>query len=116
MATANDTMIATVVNYGCAEGALPSIPMDKDTDTMGDRIRTLRLARNLTQEQLGEKLGVTRAAVSQWELGGAQDIKLATFLALCAFFDTTPDYLVFGPEAPGRDSGGRFGRRRRSAS
>lgn len=114
MATANDTMIAGVVNYGCADGALTSPPMD--TDTMGDRIKNLRVARGLTQETLGEILGVTRAAVSQWERGGAQDIKLATFLALCEFFGTTPDYLVFGPEAPGRDNGGRFGRRRRRAS
>lgn len=85
-------------------------------ETMGDRIRNLRLARGLSQEALGQLLGVSRAAVSQWELGVVDNIKLATFLALCDAFGTTPDYLVFGPAVPGRDNAGRFARRRRPAS
>jgi transcriptional regulator with XRE-family HTH domain len=35
--------------------------------TLGDRIRRARLARNLTLEALGEKLGVSRQLVHQWE-------------------------------------------------
>lgn len=34
-----------------------------------ERIRTLRKARNLTQEQLAEVLGVTVGAVYKWEAG-----------------------------------------------
>ena len=36
-----------------------------------DRIAAVRKAAGLTQEQLGELLGVTRQAVSKWESGHA---------------------------------------------
>ena len=36
---------------------------------IGDRIRAARLAKGLSQEQLGEKLGVSFQAVSTWEQG-----------------------------------------------
>ena len=36
---------------------------------IGDRIRVARLAKGLSQEQLGEKLGVSFQAVSTWEQG-----------------------------------------------
>ncbi len=34
---------------------------------LGEKIRAARKTRNLTQEELAEQLGVTRAAVSKWE-------------------------------------------------
>lgn len=36
---------------------------------MENNIRKLRLENNMSQSQLADKLGVTRAAVSQWENG-----------------------------------------------
>ena len=38
---------------------------------IGDNIRTLRLAHNMTQEELGKRLGLTAMAISQWENGRA---------------------------------------------
>ena len=38
-------------------------------ETIGKRIREARLAKGLTREQLGEKLGVSFQAVSTWETG-----------------------------------------------
>jgi transcriptional regulator with XRE-family HTH domain len=38
--------------------------------TFGSRLRALRNERGLTQEQIALKVGVTKAAVSQWELDG----------------------------------------------
>lgn len=35
----------------------------------GDRIKELRILNNLTQEELGEKVGVKKAAVQKWESG-----------------------------------------------
>ena len=35
--------------------------------TLGERIYRLRANRNMTQEQLAEKLGVTRQSISKWE-------------------------------------------------
>lgn len=82
--------------------------------TMGDRIRFLREARGLSQEGLAEKLSergvkVSGNAISQWERGESQNIRLQTFLALVAELRTTHEYLVHGPSEPGqRDSSGRF--------
>ena len=47
-----------------------------------DRIAAVRKAAGLTQEQLGELLGVTRQAVSKWESGQTTP-DAATIAALC---------------------------------
>ena len=39
--------------------------------TLGQRIQELRKQNNLSQEALGEKLGVSRQAISRWEMDGA---------------------------------------------
>jgi transcriptional regulator with XRE-family HTH domain len=67
-------------------------------ETMGDRIRTLREARKLTQEGLGSEVGVTKSAVSQWEAGATQNIKLKTFLTLLEVLRTDYEYLVYGAD------------------
>lgn len=36
--------------------------------TLGSRIRTLRADNNLTQEEVGNKLGVARATLASWEI------------------------------------------------
>lgn len=66
----------------------------------------LREAKELTQTQLGEKVGVTKSAVSQWELGQTSNIKLQTFLRLLDILGTKYEYLVFGAA---RGPGGRGG-------
>lgn len=65
-------------------------------ETMGDRIRTLRQSRGWTQEELGERIGVTKVSVSQWETGITSNIRLKTFIALYEELQTTPHYLIFG--------------------
>ncbi|NMA05329.1 MAG: helix-turn-helix transcriptional regulator, partial [Acholeplasmataceae bacterium] len=42
-----------------------------DSYEVGKKISSLRLSRNLTQEELAEKLYVTRQALSRWERGQA---------------------------------------------
>ena len=87
-------------------------------ESMGDRIRRLREAQNLTQTRLGEMCGVSKSAVSQWEDGSTTDIKLRVFLALCDALKTDPHYLVYGPErapeAPSATGRPRFPSRRRA--
>ena len=43
---------------------------------LSERIAELRRERGLTQEQLGQPLGVSAQAVSKWEKGGAPDVEL----------------------------------------
>lgn len=40
-----------------------------DTQKIGKFLKSLRTQHNMTQEQLGEKLGVTNKTVSRWETG-----------------------------------------------
>lgn len=48
---------------------------------LSERIAGLRRERGLTQEQLGQPLGVSAQAVSKWEKGGAPDVELLPALA-----------------------------------
>lgn len=56
--------------------------MEKDNKTLGQRIAYYRKTRNITQEELGEKCGVSSQAVSKWENDlSAPDITLLGTLA-----------------------------------
>ena len=66
-------------------------------ETMGERIKTLREARHMSQSQLADACHVTKSAVSQWENGVTENVKLRTFLLLVQALRTDVDYLVYGP-------------------
>lgn len=101
-------MLNTITRHA-DETDLYATPMQ----TMGERIRTLRQARGLSQSQLAEKVSVTVGSVSQWESGDIKNIKIPTFLKLCTELGTTPHYLAFGPNQksppPALPSGRRQG-------
>lgn len=48
---------------------------------IGQQIKKYRIAKGITQEQLGELVGVTTQAVSKWERGGTPDAELLPALA-----------------------------------
>ncbi len=48
---------------------------------LNENIAALRKERGLTQEQLGQMVGVSAQAVSKWEKGGAPDVELLPVLA-----------------------------------
>ena len=62
-----------------------------------ERVAAARKAAGLTQETLGEKLGVSRQAVSKWESGQAVP-DLDTVAKLCLALGFSADYLLFGRE------------------
>ncbi len=67
---------------------------------LAERIRELRRARGLSQEELADQVGVSRQAVSKWE--GDQSLpELDKVLALSLLFETSTDYLLKG-ERPAR--------------
>lgn len=60
-------------------------------------IKDLRKKKNMTQDELAEKLNVTRQAVSNWENGKTQpDIETLTQLAEA--FDVSVERLIYGKE------------------
>ncbi len=61
--------------------------------SMGARLAQERRSQNLTQEQLAEKLGVTRQAVSRWESDTAYP-ETDKILRMAALFGVSCDYLL----------------------
>lgn len=58
-----------------------------------NKIRELRISKNLTQQQLADELHVTKQAISKWEKGkSVPDISSIELLA--EFFGVSVDYLV----------------------
>ena len=66
--------------------------------TMGERIRFYRNKQGLTMEQLGEMLGVRRAAVMKYEDGSVENIKRSTIKRMAEIFGVSPCYLMWGEE------------------
>ena len=84
--------------------------------TLGRRIQEARKAAGLSQESLGERLGVSRQAVSKWEADAAVP-ELENLIAMSRIFGVTIGALLGvepaaeepteedSPEAPGGESG-----------
>lgn len=62
---------------------------------IGLRIKKLRIDHELTQQGLADALGLSRAAVTQWENGQAT-CSFAQALELEAIFNTDVGYILFG--------------------
>ena len=62
---------------------------------VSDRIKNLRVASGMTQEQLGEVLGVGKATVQKYESGQIQNLKTAHIKKLCRLFGKKPHYFIF---------------------
>lgn len=59
-------------------------------NNVGQYIKSLRNERGYTQEQLGELVGVKKAAVQKWESGMTQNLKRTTIKKLAEIFDVSP--------------------------
>ncbi len=69
---------------------------------LSEKILSLRKARNMSQEELADKLGVSRQAVSRWEVGSALP-DASNILQLSKLFGVSADYLLnddYKGEAP----------------
>ena len=60
---------------------------------LGDRIKELRIAKNLTQAQLAIKVGVTEHAVRNWETN-QRSPSVDVLIRIAQFFTCTVDYLL----------------------
>lgn len=62
---------------------------------IGSKIKTLRLSKSMTQEQLAKALHVSAQAVSNWETGKSYP-DIHSLLLLSALFDVSLDQLIKG--------------------
>ena len=63
--------------------------------TMGDRLRELRLRKNMSQEEISKQIGITRSAYSHYEINNRQPV-YETLIKLSTFFDVSLDYIIGG--------------------
>lgn len=60
----------------------------------GNIIKTLRSRHNLTQEELGNLLGVKKSAIQKYESGTIRNLKIDTIRNLCKTFSVPPIVFV----------------------
>lgn len=58
----------------------------------GEKLQKLRKENGLSQEQLAEKLNVSRQAISKWEMGTIPDME--NVVKIGRYFDCSLDYLM----------------------
>jgi repressor LexA len=61
---------------------------------MGERIKQLRIANGLTQEELGKYIGVQKAAIRKYEKGEVKNMKRTSIQILSNLFKVSPSYLM----------------------
>ena len=62
--------------------------------TMGEQIKQLRLERNMTLEELGNKVGVGKSTVRKWENGMIANMRRDKIAKLASALDVSPAYLM----------------------
>ena len=63
---------------------------------IGTKIKNARQAKGMTQEELGEILGVQKSAIAKYENGRVINIKRSTLKKISDVLDIPPFELVFG--------------------
>ncbi len=61
---------------------------------IGERIKYLRTLADMSQEELGNRVGVQRAAINKYEKGSVTNIPIATIEKIAVVFDVSPTYIV----------------------
>ena len=95
--------------------AVPKLAYAQLMETMGERLRRLRVARGYTQPEFAKLVGVTKSAVSQWEADSTKNLKLPTLARVLEVLGTDLQYLVWG-ENRGPSGSGSSKAPRRAAS
>ena len=67
--------------------------MDTDAENIGEKLADLRKQSNMSQEQLADKLNISRQAVSNWERNKSQP-DIPAILKICGLFGVGVDELI----------------------
>lgn len=68
-----------------------------------EKLYEIRKNSGLSQEELAEKIGVSRQSVSKWETGQAMP-EYEKLLALCEYFKVSVDSLLKGEDMEGKEA------------
>ena len=60
----------------------------------GTKIKELRMIADMSQEELGRRVGVQRAAIQKYEKGTVENIPIKTLENIAKVFDVSPTYIV----------------------
>ena len=58
-----------------------------------ERLKELRLSKNLSQMQLAKETNISQSAIAKWELGKTEPTASAIII-LAQYFNETSDYLL----------------------
>lgn len=79
---------------------------------IGNKIREARLAKGMTQEELGDLIGVQKSAIAKYENGRVVNIKRSTLKKISDILGIRPSELIFEEkEKPVIDDGLTEGQR-----
>ena len=62
---------------------------------IGQKIKTARIAKGLTQEELGKLVGVQKSAIAKYENGRVVNIKRSTLQKIAKELNIRPSELIF---------------------
>ena len=62
-------------------------------DTFAERLKELRVEKEIPQEKLAAELGVGNGTISLWE-NGKREPKLSNLILIAKYFDISIDYLA----------------------
>lgn len=62
---------------------------------IGEKIKSARIAKGMTQEELGKLLGVQKSAIAKYESGRVVNIKRTTLKKISDILDLRPAELIF---------------------
>ena len=65
---------------------------------IGNKIKSARIAKGMTQEELGKRLGVQKSAIAKYESGRVVNIKRSTLKNISDILDIRPSELIFDEE------------------
>ena len=68
------------------------------SDGVGDRIRALRDRHGLKQQELADKIGVSRQVLSNWERGYTP-LSTEGLIELTKLFETSANFILYGRNA-----------------
>ena len=91
----NDISQSKISKFAKILKTTPAYLLDlNDNNSIGEKLKMLRVKSNLTQEDLAKSLNVKRETIHKYENDIIKNIKYETIVKLAEIFNTAPEYLL----------------------